>query len=258
VLGLLRFVFLLASSEIFAEVCLCFFLFFCLFCFCFGGDVGYKGRSTPRPNKRPRLGPSPTDEPTSLSNPHPPSSASKSKHNAKAKGKNAAQLDEYTKVMQPRTKKGPLWANEALQPQPQPSSSCIGNVHASRLKLVEKVGADVNEKETDEKEDEEKDEGISDLDWMKKRMTQNIEAAEKVFEQSDDEMNHELNEEESPTEVRIPPTTLIYSPIYSFAQYVFIPSSNSQNSRKFQRKKRSSKHPGSSFGTSPSRVRTLN
>ena len=80
--------------------------------------------------------------------------------------------------MQPRTKKGPSWANDE-EAQPQPSS--IGNVHASRVSLVE--NAETGGKEADAIDAE----GISDLDWMKRRMTQNLDTSEKAFEQSDDD-----------------------------------------------------------------------
>jgi multiple RNA-binding domain-containing protein 1 len=170
---------------------------------------GTKDAPTPRPNKRPRLGPSPTDEPTSSSS-HPSTPASKQtkrKRDAKSdksKGNNIPQLDEYMEVMQPRTKKGPSWANEAhSQPQPDATSSSIGNVHSSRVALIEKAEVDAEEEEKSESMDGKKEEGISDLDWMKRRMKENIEATEKVFEQSDDEMDGGADDHEASREVGI-------------------------------------------------------
>lgn len=75
---------------------------------------GTKDAPAPRPNKRPRLGPSPTDgfvesTPTISSNKFLKKDP---KSDQKSTGK-AAQLDEYLEVMQSRNKKGPSWANEA-------------------------------------------------------------------------------------------------------------------------------------------------
>jgi multiple RNA-binding domain-containing protein 1 len=101
-------------------------------------------------------------------------SKTKRGNNALAKEKDAkigdAQLDQFLKVMQPRSTKGPSWANE---PQASP--------------IVEtKTDGD------DEVEREGKEDGISDLDWMKKHMTNDIERLdgeeENVFMQSDIEV----------------------------------------------------------------------
>jgi multiple RNA-binding domain-containing protein 1 len=121
----------------------------------------------------------------------------------KPKDKTASQLDEYMEVMQPRTKKGPSWANGALSqptlPNAQPS---ITNVHPSRAKLVEV--AEVGGEEEGKEGQEEKDEGISDLDWMRRRMSKNVEVTERLFEQSDDEVDDEGDAEEVPREVSTP------------------------------------------------------
>lgn len=138
---------------------------------------GTKDAPTPRPNKRPRLGPSPTDgiivESISMN--------TSSKKDAKKPSGKTAQMDEYLQVMQSRNKNGPSWANEAppppppTQPDPTPTS-----------RKEDKVADGAP------KEGEERDEAMSDLDWMKRRMTQGVDAAdatleEKAFEQSDDE-----------------------------------------------------------------------
>lgn len=105
-------------------------------------------------------------------------------------------------VMQPRTKKGPSWANEASQPRSEVIPSSTVNVHPSRVKLVENA-VDGEEEEKKEDGDVEREEGISDLDWMKGRMTQNIEASDKPFEQSEDEIDHKPDAEEAFKEVRM-------------------------------------------------------
>lgn len=69
--------------------------------------------------------------------------------------------------MQPRSKKGPSWANEA---QAKPT-----------IQVVEK------ELDTAMK-DAEITEGLSDLEWMKKHVSQMVDAEEKVFEQDAEEV----------------------------------------------------------------------
>jgi multiple RNA-binding domain-containing protein 1 len=134
------------------------------------------------------------------------SKQTKTKHDAKSdkpKGKNVGQLDEYMQVMKPRTKNGPSWANEAhSQPQSDVTSPIV---HPSRAKLVEnaEVAEEEQEKEDDEDLSAEREEGISDLDWMKRRMTQNIDGTDKAFEQSEDEMDHTSDAEEPSREVSI-------------------------------------------------------
>ncbi|KAG6824235.1 hypothetical protein H0H93_002332, partial [Arthromyces matolae] len=72
---------------------------------------GAKDAPAPRPNKRPRLGPSPTDDAI------PEKSDMKSKKTdvetkTKTKTKTDEQFDKFMEVMQPRNKKGPSWAND--------------------------------------------------------------------------------------------------------------------------------------------------
>ncbi|KAJ6536704.1 hypothetical protein DFH09DRAFT_1178549 [Mycena vulgaris] len=118
---------------------------------------GAKDAPAPRPNKRPRLGPSPSELPTST----PPSKVAP----APPKPSGDSQLDEYLQVMQPRGNKGRTWANEAA---PEPTEPPV----------AEKM---------DEDTEPVREEGLSDLDWMKRRMSKNADVVEKAFEQSDDE-----------------------------------------------------------------------
>ncbi|KAJ7462021.1 hypothetical protein FB451DRAFT_1043900 [Mycena latifolia] len=116
---------------------------------------GAKDAPTPRPNKRPRLGPSPSEVETL-----PPKAPA-----LPAKSSGDSQLDEYLKVMQPQGNKGRTWANEAA---PVPTDPLV----ADEMKVdTEPV----------------REEGLSDLDWMKRRMSKNADIVEKAFEQSDDE-----------------------------------------------------------------------
>ncbi|KII90259.1 hypothetical protein PLICRDRAFT_40464 [Plicaturopsis crispa FD-325 SS-3] len=131
---------------------------------------GAKDAPTPRPNKRPRLGPSPTDAvhedrpnaiPTPQTKPGP-------------KSRKDEELDQFLQVMQPRTKPGPSWANESHSISTETSSA---NANAAPPTNEEAQSPETRE------------EGISDLDWMKRRMTQTVDAdPEKVFDQSDEEM----------------------------------------------------------------------
>ncbi|KAJ7849818.1 hypothetical protein B0H14DRAFT_3085978 [Mycena olivaceomarginata] len=118
---------------------------------------GAKDAPTPRPNKRPRLGPSPAELQTPLTkpSPQPPKPAAES------------QLDEFLQVMQPRGT-GRTWANEAVAVAAPAETS---------------APADAMEEDTEPL----REEGLSDLDWMKRRMSKNADVVEKAFEQSDDE-----------------------------------------------------------------------
>ncbi|KAJ7982776.1 hypothetical protein DFH06DRAFT_710389 [Mycena polygramma] len=117
---------------------------------------GTKDAPAPRPNKRPRLGPSPNELPT------PPPKAPP----APSKPSGDSQMDEYLQVMQPRGNKGRTWANEAAPAAP------INPPPAEAM---------------DEDTEPVREEGLSDLDWMKRRMSKNVDVVEKAFEQSDDE-----------------------------------------------------------------------
>jgi len=68
-------------------------------------------------------------------------------------------------VMQPRTKKGPSWANEAKE-----SHSILPSADPS-----------------EQPEEPHDNEAISDLEWMRRRMKPLDAPPDKVFEQSDDE-----------------------------------------------------------------------
>ncbi|KAF8055239.1 hypothetical protein FPV67DRAFT_1612778 [Lyophyllum atratum] len=149
---------------------------------------GAKDAPQPRPNKRPRLGPSPGDD-DAVSNKLPKSKAAEKS----APAESNSQLDEYMKVMQNRTKKGPTWANEA---QPDPTIITVAEPQ---------VADDVPM--ADHTNTETRDETISDLDWMKQRMSKAADVVEKAFEQSDDEEGPEQAlpaKEQQPAEPEAP------------------------------------------------------
>ena len=76
------------------------------------------------------------------------------------------------KVMKPRTKKGPSWANEEAQ--------------------ISKKAKET--KEATPMEDTAQ-EGVSDMDWLKKHMSKNVDNVEKAYEQSDDELDENVGAE---------------------------------------------------------------
>ncbi|KAF7296138.1 hypothetical protein MKEN_01429100 [Mycena kentingensis (nom. inval.)] len=124
---------------------------------------GAKDAPAPRPNKRPRLGPSPNDPP-----PPPPQEKSRKKSKSTAGEKERSedkQFVEFAQLMKPRGKQ--TWANEAAPPEPV-------------VALVEDETMDADDAEPEP-------EGISDLEWMRRRMTGNADKVEKPFEQSEDE-----------------------------------------------------------------------
>ncbi|KAE9390532.1 RNA-binding domain-containing protein [Gymnopus androsaceus JB14] len=118
---------------------------------------GAKDAPKPRPNKRPRL------DATAVEEPH---KKTKGEPDSTIKSKKDTQMDEFLEVM--HTKKGPSWANEA---QPKASTS------ATKLDDPEPMVVDEPARE----------EGLSDLEWMRRRMTEKADLVEKAYQQSDDE-----------------------------------------------------------------------
>ncbi|KAK0477584.1 hypothetical protein IW261DRAFT_1565894 [Armillaria novae-zelandiae] len=130
---------------------------------------GAKDAPAPRPNKRPRLD-SPTDTPSEQPIKSKAKTATKED---KAKSAKESRLGEFMEVMQPRTKKGPSWANEA---QPEASTS-------SRTLDVDMQDPEVQAQDVEPVNQE----GLSDLDWMKRHLSKKVDEDGRAFEQSDDE-----------------------------------------------------------------------
>ncbi|KAJ4490517.1 hypothetical protein J3R30DRAFT_93378 [Lentinula aciculospora] len=127
---------------------------------------GVKDAPKPRPNKRPRLDTADVSEKSKNIVSEPEAKLEKPKKDS--------QLGEFLDVM--HTKKGPSWANED-QPEASTSSTTID----SSLPMI--VDKSVTE------------EGISDLEWMRQRMTEKTEIVDKTYHQSDDEDNSQKIEE---------------------------------------------------------------
>ncbi|KAF8809936.1 hypothetical protein BYT27DRAFT_6509543 [Phlegmacium glaucopus] len=125
---------------------------------------GTKDAPTPRPNKRRRIDDSSSEKPTLTAGSTPAIVQTDSIAETRPKGD--AQLEEFMKVMKPRT--GPAWANEATV---QPTVS-VPLTDDATMQDVEQAP---------------RQDDVSDLEWMKQRMSKNVDVVEKVFEQSDDE-----------------------------------------------------------------------
>lgn len=139
-----------------------------------------KDAPTPRPNKRPRLGPSPAEAVPRVK-----------EEVLKAKGSKPdgdSRFEEFAKAIRPRTQKGPSWANEDSVPSAS-SSKAPSKVSKPKSNLqpenppVEPAG------------DEPNPEGLSDLDWLK-RHTKSLQddavgQPEQLYEQSDEEAAEE-------------------------------------------------------------------
>jgi multiple RNA-binding domain-containing protein 1 len=104
---------------------------------------GAKDAPVPRPNKRPRLDPSPVDVDHKVTTMQPTRSSKD------------AQLEEYLDVMQSRAKKGPSWKDSAAEDRSM-SVQKTQNKPNMQSKLVETSGDDIIESSLS-----------SDLDWLK-------------------------------------------------------------------------------------------
>ncbi|OJA12467.1 hypothetical protein AZE42_10513, partial [Rhizopogon vesiculosus] len=129
---------------------------------------GAKDAPAPRPNKRRRLS-DPTADPGPSSRPLVHKTEKTGKTSAPAPSTSASSLDQFMDVMQPRTKKGPLWANEAKESHP-----VLPTIDPPETDTIPEGPGD--------------NEAISDLEWMRRRMKSVSDVSPaKVFEQSDDE-----------------------------------------------------------------------
>ncbi|KAF8907613.1 hypothetical protein CPB84DRAFT_1674795 [Gymnopilus junonius] len=120
---------------------------------------GAKDAPVPRPHKRRRLESSHTED-----RPHQVASSSTQ---SPSKPKTDKKLEEFMNVMQP--KKGPAWANEVVTQQSVAQQSTDETKEGAEDMDIKTQGQ------------------LSDLEWMRQRMSKNIDSNERVFEQSDDE-----------------------------------------------------------------------
>ncbi|KAI0689011.1 hypothetical protein BC835DRAFT_1283850 [Cytidiella melzeri] len=131
---------------------------------------GAKDAPTPRPNKRPRLGPSSNDDSAMLAI---------AKELTKAKAAKDPQLQEFLDVMQPRAKKGPSWKDGAVEePQELARKSVIASAKSKHVQVSETAQV----------------EPASDLDWLKQHTKASVHEAkgaeEAVSVQADEDAEH--------------------------------------------------------------------
>ncbi|KAI5120243.1 hypothetical protein M0805_007547 [Coniferiporia weirii] len=148
---------------------------------------GVKDAPVPRPNKKPRLGPSSSDDHPIHS---PPLIESKKAEDISSNQRVASssnlqkggELEEFIQIMQPRTKKARTWANgDAI---PGPSSQGAGDAFLGNSVDVSNV-IDVHH----DGEKQEAGEDIDDLEWMRRRMTKSVDTDnDKVFVQDDEDL----------------------------------------------------------------------
>ncbi|KAK2460406.1 hypothetical protein APHAL10511_007571 [Amanita phalloides] len=132
---------------------------------------GVKGAPPPRPNKRQRVGPSPNE----AEEVDATTKKSAEKKLAHKDMRRDSERDEFMRIMKPRTK-GPSWANE----HPDAPASDAKADTTKDTPMEEEVAND----------------SISDLDWLKKHTSKNVDTVDKAFEQSDDE-NGSTDEEDA-------------------------------------------------------------
>ncbi|KAH9856242.1 hypothetical protein C2E23DRAFT_810772 [Lenzites betulinus] len=157
---------------------------------------GSKDAPAPRPNKRPRLGPSPV-EVEKL----PPAKTSSTTHQSKSQGVSDGLANEYLQVMQPRTKKGPSWKDE--EPTLASVASSSATIPDSSSKKGKKPkGNQESAMHTDDAEEPRDAPPQSDTDWLKRHMKTSLDEvdAAKAFEQSDDEPMHDSDGDDDENE----------------------------------------------------------
>ncbi|KAF8584613.1 RNA-binding domain-containing protein [Ramaria rubella] len=140
---------------------------------------GVKDAPAPRPNKRPRL-----------LEPERASAPTKPKPKVDAKNPDATEDDslraEFISLMNPRNKKGPAWADGA-------HSKAMATATPRTL-----PPSDIPHRSDVEEQDAiARDDTVSDLEWMKSRMTTAIREG-RDFEQSDDEDEKNATSEDEP------------------------------------------------------------
>ena len=119
-----------------------------------------KDAPAPRPHKRRRLDASPSHDPSSAK-----TTISSPADALGTTAKGELRREEFAKVMQ--RKKGPVWANEPTVEPPAPSQSQPSNVIPPEEAAAQRE--------------------LSDMEWMKQRMSNAVDTEGPVFEQSDDD-----------------------------------------------------------------------
>ncbi|KAI0668958.1 hypothetical protein C8Q78DRAFT_978775 [Trametes maxima] len=157
---------------------------------------GAKNAPAPRPNKRPRLGPSPNE----LVIDKPVDKVKPSTKDAAWQGAGDELANEFLQFMRPRTK-GPSWKDDDPTPAPQ-TSSLIDSASGSSQKgktLGEKASKAKSAEASGGPMGQSSEEPASDLDWLRRHTKPTLDEVEtfETFEQSDDEHpgNDEINDD---------------------------------------------------------------
>ena len=111
----------------------------------------------------------------------------KKKQQAPTETKTTAQLDTFLEVSRPR--KGPSWANDTKVSHPVPHN------------------ADTQPAAEVKPSDDQDNDAVSDLEWMKRHMTQQASEPERVFQQDEDVALTTKDEAEAPLSQDKDPTT---------------------------------------------------
>ncbi|RDX46000.1 RNA-binding domain-containing protein [Lentinus brumalis] len=173
---------------------------------------GAKDAPAPRPNKRLRLGPA-HDETAAT----PAAHSKATKPNLSVEGKKGVHhelAEQFMQVMQPRSKKGPSWKDD--DPAAVASGSIL--VDASSKSTKSRKGKEkVDPTGEDDTAASQDPDAVTDLDWLRRHTTQSAAvAAEKAFEQSDDEPMEADGDEEvdestpDPTRATISQTSRLF------------------------------------------------
>ncbi|KAJ3917189.1 hypothetical protein F5877DRAFT_45094 [Lentinula edodes] len=148
---------------------------------------GVKDAPKPRPNKRPRIDDTSVEDVLVKSTTKALGSTAKSE-----KSKKDSQLDEFLEVMQ--TKKGPSWAN-GVSPEASTSATKLDD---SPLPAEDEPSAE---------------EGLSDMEWMRRRMTETTDTAEqgiKVIDKPAPEVPVRIEEPREPVQEAILQTSRLF------------------------------------------------
>ncbi|KZT00240.1 RNA-binding domain-containing protein [Laetiporus sulphureus 93-53] len=192
---------------------------------------GVKDAPPSRPNKRPRLGPSPAEaQITSEISADAKGSKKKTKVSKEQSDAKKNEFNEFMQVMQPRVKKGPSWANDAVAPVPGPSTLKSANdakvdsdsSRATKNKQSKKLAEVEDNEKAPSPEEAATSEAISDMDWFKRHTKSALDDPElepqRVFEQSDDEddlaASSEHDEDKSPPSDPVKDTILQTSRLF--------------------------------------------
>jgi multiple RNA-binding domain-containing protein 1 len=158
---------------------------------------GTKKAPAPRPNKRQRI--TSSNDATGRSKSKPFSASKPTPDDAAPAKSMDGEMDEFMRTMKPRTKKGPAWTND----EPVPAQASADQFFRSK-KTSTLVPDDAASPDFDASP-EASGTGMSDLNWLRQRMSGVVDQAGKIFDQSDDEMGEPEPELEQASAIDVCP-----------------------------------------------------